>query len=570
MKILTARRKAVENSIFWALFAIAGCFLLWKCRYGFGNVDESFYLTVPYRLWMGDGLFSQEWHLSQMAGFLLLPFMAVYMLLSGGSTAGIILAFRYIFTCVQGLAAVFLYLRLKKFSWSGACIAALVFFLYAPFGIMALSYNSMGILCLTVSTVLLLTNTRGSKLEYALSGLFFAAAVLCCPYLAAVYFLYSLAVLIQKLRPFCGWEVLSGKCWLWLTCGIGALAVLFCGFVLSRASLSDIVAAFPVIMQDPEHASRSASYLIESYFRSIFIRNAHWQYIALGYAVLWLACKLDRKGRIPRGIFFILGAVLAAVMMLPFVTDNRYINFIMFPLNLFALFCCGLTKDKTVKKLLLTVWLPGILYSFCIHMASNQYFYAISSASAVSLVGSILIVVLTARELILPLSAKPLKALTAAALVCLMALQAGGLVSLRYTSVFWETSMEDQTVLMEAGPEKGLLVTPWRKQHYEGFLADTAPFREEEKAESVLYLSEYTWLYLAGEGIEMSPYSAWLAGVNENTVARLTAYYALNPEKLPQVVYAEKEYAEFARELCGQYGYESQTTAKGNLVFTLP
>lgn len=569
MMILTTRRKAVQNSLFWVFFCAAACFLLWKCRYGFANVDESFYLTIPYRLWMGDGLFGQEWHLSQMAGFLLLPFMAVYMLFSGGSTEGILLAFRYVFTCVQGMTAVFLYFRLKKHSWTGSCIASLVFFLYAPFGIMALSYNSMGILCLTVSSVLLVTNDRDRGIEYAISGLLFAAAVLCCPYLAAVYFLYSLVVLIQRLHPFCDWTCLSGKCWLWLTGGVAALAVLFCGFVLSRTSICAIAAAFPSIMQDPEHASRGFSYLLKSYFESIFIRNAGWKYIALGFLALWVIRLADRKRRIPGLVFFFLGAVLTAVMMVPFVTDNRYINFIMFPLNLFALLCLSLTRERFAKKLLAAVWLPGILYSFCIHMASNQYFYAISSASTVSLVASILIVAMTARELMAGMPKKLPKVFAALTLACLMGLQVGGLVSLRYTSVFWETSMEEQTVRMETGPEKGLLVTPGRKQHYEGLLRDTAPFRKEKKAESVLYLSENTWLYLAGEGIEMSPYSAWLAGVNENTVARLTAYYELNPGKLPQVVYAERKYAELALELCGRYGYETETSAMGNLIFIL-
>lgn len=569
MKI-ASRRTYWKHGVFALAFLAAACFLLWKCRYGFGNVDESFYLTVPYRLWMGDGLFSQEWHLSQMAGILLLPFMWVFMLFSGGSTEGILLAFRYFYTAVQAGAALFLYLRLKKYTWSGAALASIVFFLYAPFGIMAMSYNSLGILCLTVAVVALMTNERRNRALYTAAGLFFAGAVLCCPYLAAGYFLYSLAVLVNRLlkRHRCGWQVLSVKCWLWLTCGIAGLAAVFCVFVLSRASVATILDAFPWIMNDPEHASRSFTSLLSSYWRSFTRLNESWILILHGYVALWLLPLLDKKGRVPRCVPFLLGAVLTAVLMLPSLITTPYINRVMFPLNVFALLCCLLSKQKLTRQLLFTVWLPGIFYSFCIHMASNQTYLAISSAMTVSLVGSIPIIVLTARELTAPLKQKAWKALSVGILACLMALQVGGLAYLRYTSVFWEVSMEAQTEQMETGPEKGLLVTPYKKQLYEALLEDTAAFRETEKTESVLYLSEYTWLYLASEGVEMSPYSAWLAGVNANTVARLTAYYEINPHKLPETVYAEAKYADFARELCGQYDYQMRTTPLGNLIFT--
>lgn len=559
------RLNTIKNAVFALLFACAAIFLFWKCRYGFGNWDESFYLTVPYRLWMGDGLFGQEWHLSQMAGFLLLPFMAVFMLFSGGSTTGIILTFRYFYTAVQACAALFVYLRLKKISWPGAVVASLLFFLYAPFGIMAMSYNSLGILCLTLSAVLLVTNQKERPWEYALAGLFFAAAVLCCPYLAAVYFLYSLLAVVNHWIRFSAHPLLGLRCWLWLTAGISALAAVFLIFVLGRNSIGTIIKAFPAILNDPEHASRSASYLIKSYFRSVFDRVEGAKGLYLVLAGMLAVRFTDRKGRIPRAVFFIAGAIVTFLLILPFVTTHRYINSIMLPLNFFGLFCLGLTANKLARTLFFTGWLPGMLYSFCIHMASNQYYLAISSASTVSLVFSVVIIFLTLREL---MTGKVLKWFACAALAGLVILQTGGLVSLRYDSVFWETSMEAQTEVMEVGPEKGLLVTPYKKAYYESYLRDTAAFRQEDKAQSVLYLSENTWLYLAGEGIEMCPYSAWLAGVNDNTIQRLIIYYDINPHKLPEVIYAEYQYAEFAFRLAAHYGYQAQLSPTGNLIFT--
>ena len=43
-------------------------------------MDEGFYLTIPYRLIQGDCLLVDEWHVSQLAGFLLIPVLKLYLL----------------------------------------------------------------------------------------------------------------------------------------------------------------------------------------------------------------------------------------------------------------------------------------------------------------------------------------------------------------------------------------------------------------------------------------------------------------------------------------------------------
>ena len=57
------------------------------------------------------------------------------------------------------------------------------------FGIMALSYNSMGILLLLSACVLVATADPKRRAAPLLAGLFFAGAVLCCPYLLLLYVL---------------------------------------------------------------------------------------------------------------------------------------------------------------------------------------------------------------------------------------------------------------------------------------------------------------------------------------------------------------------------------------------
>ena len=76
------RIEAVQKRDFiFALLFLAGTgMIFYKCAFGYSFWDEPFYLTIPQRLFQGDSLFTQEWHLSQLASVLIYPFFALYRL----------------------------------------------------------------------------------------------------------------------------------------------------------------------------------------------------------------------------------------------------------------------------------------------------------------------------------------------------------------------------------------------------------------------------------------------------------------------------------------------------------
>lgn len=165
-KTVSCTRKA----FYVALFLAGVVLVFYKCRFGYADMDESFYLTIPYRLTMGDGLFVNEWHLSQMAGFLIYPFMAIYRILFP-TGEGIILHFRYLYTALHTITALLIWWRLKKYGgW--ALSASLLYLLFTPYGIMALSYNSMGVAFVTLSGVFLATNFQNRKRIWVVAGMF--------------------------------------------------------------------------------------------------------------------------------------------------------------------------------------------------------------------------------------------------------------------------------------------------------------------------------------------------------------------------------------------------------------
>jgi len=156
------REKWVNRLILWSYFcafaAILGM-LLYKCPYGYGAMDESFFLSIVHRLLQGDRLLVEEAHLSQFAFLTMVPEMWIYSKFVP-TMEGIVLNFRYLYTVLWSAACLFLFFRTRKIHRFAAMCASLFLLPFAPYGIMAFSYNSLGILYQLNSAVFLLCAGR--------------------------------------------------------------------------------------------------------------------------------------------------------------------------------------------------------------------------------------------------------------------------------------------------------------------------------------------------------------------------------------------------------------------------
>ena len=245
-----------QDAVFFLLLMLAAVFFCWRCRYGFADWDESFYLTIPRRLTQGDRLLIHEWHVSQLSGVLLYLPVLLFEKLTGG-TDGIYLAFRYLCVAVQTLTAAAVYLRLRRYHRIGAAAGALALAVYTPFGINALSYNSLGVLFMTLTGALLAPAERNDRAVYVLAGLCFAGAVLCCPHLALVYLLYAAVVILRRKKEY-ALPAFSPRAFGLFTLGAAVLAVYFFAVGLAGAELSELPEALRGIFSDPEHREQSS------------------------------------------------------------------------------------------------------------------------------------------------------------------------------------------------------------------------------------------------------------------------------------------------------------------------
>ena len=528
------KKKILFDIIFSMLFSIVWLLLFWKCFYGFGEIDESFYLTIPLRLIHGDSLLCTEWHVSQLSSFILYPIMKIYMLIFH-STEGIILHFRFIFTALWGIFALFIFIKLKKYSQIASMIASISFLIYTPFGIMALSYNSIGIMTLLGSGLFMIVNCPKSRnLQYVFAGIMFAFNVLCCPYTVVIYVIFTVAacisylIHIKILEHFDFWKI-----WAFFSLGCFIVALSFIIFVLSRTSVLQIIEILPDILDDPEHANNGFFYKTSLYFKSI---HNVYSFFGFGFVVIICFIIISKRHTHLEYYCFIIVCLLT-VNLITVVFSNYYfhLNPMMFSINIMGFYCYLLNRNSViVRKLFYYLFVPGLIYSFCLNYSSNQQIYAISSAMAVSSIASIMIISIHVKKF----NKRKNFYFSVVAVTAVFSTQLLLTGYLRYNLIFWDSCIQTQKQLIEFGPEKGLLVSEEKMQRYKSAYDDANPVFEN-KDDNVLFFSSKTWLYLCQDFSHISTYSAWLSDSGVSSMERLEKYYNIFPEKQPDIIYVD-------------------------------
>lgn len=517
--------------IFLILWAAEILFLLWKANKGFGNVDESLYLAIPHRLYQGDGLLSNEWNISMFSSWFMYPLFWAYMKIAN-STEGIILSFRYIYVFAQAAISLFLYHKLEE--KPGASGAVLFWMLYTPFNIMALSYNSMGIMGLTIFTVLLASEKQKRWWSPVLAGLALSGAVLGCPYLVIVYVYYAILVFwhqrTRKGRESYGF-LFEKRGFVYVTATCASMAGLLLVSVFQKASLSCAMESVQLILSTTDH-SMGFFDKVGPYFASAYQTNAPAGRVIVLMLLTCAAYFLDRKRKPRKALYFVAFCVLCCLYAVIMLRKKPYVNFMVIPVVLLGFFCFLMTEQKEMP-LLLGAFIPAILYSFAIHWASNQEYYVIASAMSVAIIPSVLFIHALVGELPSP------RYHTIGVLAICVLLSCLFWTRLHFT--FWDQSPRYLNTQIEEGPNRGIYTTQEWADSYNSLQKATEQIRKEEGY--VLYFSHKTWLPLADEK-RMASYSPWLFnfnGDNEQVIHKLKIYYSIHPESVPDWIFVDSE-----------------------------
>lgn len=244
-------KKNQQTIIFIAVFIIVLIIQIQKAQFGIGSSDEQFYTSMAYRIAQGGALIYDEWHFSQFMSLFTFPLIKIFLIFTN-STEGIIIYMRYCYVFFQMFIGTCLFLKFKNRGYISIVIFA-IFSLYTPFGIMALSYNTMS---LGFMTLLLISvpakNSKNINLRFILSGILLSFAVLNTPYLAIIYVTYTIISFYLYTKKQKSTFYLDIKNWIYFTIGVLIIIILFALFIFSRASLNQILSALS-FYTDPEY-----------------------------------------------------------------------------------------------------------------------------------------------------------------------------------------------------------------------------------------------------------------------------------------------------------------------------
>lgn len=538
MHCVNSKMEKYKNEVIFIIGGIAILmFSLWKSQYGLGGDDEAFYLTIPYRMCQGDKLLLDEWHVSQFSAFLLYPFMKAYLWVKSGNTEGIILSFRHIYICVNMLVSCVLYWKLRKFE-EKAYLVIWIYMLFTPYNIMALSYNTMGMMCNVLCVVFLVT-ANNKKSNYLISGIFFAGMVLCQPILIIVFSIVYIGVIvwcvIKKRR-----KIIEFALSFLLGCIILAIPIII--YILLNIKIGDLGLLIGEVLNDPEHKGvKSFGELIYKacilYFPSV---NINCKFFLLNTRVvlkclycvwlaLWIVIVMDKSRNNKRNIYLSVSGLLCVITSAVYLFNlqNSYINFLLFPWTLCGINIILLTDKREEKKKLIIVYIVAGMHVLSF-LGSNQYGYVFNIALMSVCIIAMIIYLNESRK-----RGKIVAAICSSIMICFVLYARG-------THVFWETSLTALNEKCSIGPGKGIYTTEKRKDELEELAKEALEMRVQ-KSDNVLLLTGKTVLYLSMDA-PLAQYSAWLSGVSDLTFSRLHKYYEINSNKVPNIIYIEAQY----------------------------
>lgn len=526
---MTGRRK--QHLIFIGLFLVLELIFIWRSFYGFNTADEMYFIGTSERVFRGEKILIDEWNpTQQLCTFLLHPIYCLIRL-ALGSTEGIVMASRFLYLAYSAVLTVFFYLRFQRRGYASFG-PVFLFLIFAPFSICAMSYNSIEFGILPVLLAVLSARMEHSIPEYILCGILAAIVVLANPFAILMYFAYGLiclgAEICGKRRGVRPEGALRFTSFLWMTLGAGILLVLFLAFVFQRGTLAEVLANLPHILGDSEH-QQGYWYKTWRYFELCF---KNYKYMFLALFVIYAATLADKK-RYQHGLIYMLlasAAVLPYLIYYGFIFEHITVNYQMLPLAFWCLEAY-LVTEKRDRRLFYGWYLPAMIFTLIVQYATNTGIVTISVAYGMcSIVGLIF-----AADWLKEQKERRARLYRKAAALCMavvVLVQFAGTFFLRMTYAWGDERTWVLTQQMERGPLKGVYTTPGTADWYAKVLdeLDTLELTEEDE---LMVVGVAPWIYLyvdAGCG----NYSTWQ--VHENST-QLYDYYALHPEKFPDVIY---------------------------------
>lgn len=524
--------------ISYIVITIVGITILFRNFFGFDWTDESFYLSMTDRFYRGGIPFTQEWNPAQLLAIILLPLYTAYMKVAG-TTEYIYLFFRMFFLLMSFIISLFTYNSLKKIGYSNivAVLGSITFLLYSRASIPTLSYYSMSLI-MYMAALLLICKTfyhkelskKGNFVYYFMAGAFFSIAVCANPFLSIVYGLGIIAMILM---------ISNSKIWVVRT--IGALGGCFTMatfviiYILSKASIVQILSNLKNVLNDPEHAKQNYLLEIPRWFNNI-IKEYHYYTIGILTVVFLIIVykKMivrDLNSKTKKNLFY----VISIVCMINLIQSIELIGMAYIAITIYG-YLIYLLTEKRNKLVFNCFFIPGIILSIAWKYCSNTGIttmtigFAITAIAAIAFISDFLMEI---RESIEYNNSKFIK--TAPFISFFLIYAALGLTFyLRIFHVHRDAPIENLSAKIDVGPAKGLYTTDERKRNYKEIIAALDIINEKSSIDDRIFISKLLpWGYVYSTP-QVGALSTWRIPMDSPLAVK---YYKQNPEMIPEVVF---------------------------------
>ena len=505
--------------------------------YGFTWTDEGLYLSQVHRLFTGDRLLIDDWTPTQFYAPLLYPLYSLFVKING-STDGAFLFFRLITITLQFFTSVFAYFVFsQKNAKLPSLFASLLPLIFARACLNGPSYYTLGQISyfLGILCIYAVFSLNYNCFILIFSGIFFATAVLCNPFLIIPYIIISITVLIIK-----NTRKEIGKIFL-IWAGSILCGIIYCIFVFSGSTVNDILTGLHYTYNDPSY-KHSIILTIKRLYKMPKL-------LVFPYIITWLP--------------LIITCVIFEIKKIEKTTENKFIlqiiNLALFTINCFYEHDCGSaimpflhftifsayiffdgdikTFIISVKKEFLYFVLPGMILAYFFCFASDTGFGVCSIGMTIAAIGEIFIY----HKIIQKKEKTPylLNWLKSLPLIILFAFTLFYRTNNIYRDsplpahILFVPNFSKNTAKIESGPAKGLYTSIGNKKHYDNLYSLLSEI-EEETQKSIFISGTATWAYIARPNILCSAPTTWRTFFDD---ARLQSYYENFPKKdLPDYI----------------------------------
>lgn len=523
-------KKNKKDFLFLIIAVFMTIWFIWRYRFGYGGYDEPFYINLNHKIYTGGKYIINEWNLAQFFSIVTLPIYYIFRIFFK-NTDGIFLFYRYTYLCLQLIITIYIYYRLKKLNIGYiSVLVSLVYYLFTPVGIPNLSYNTIGVMLVSLITVIITTTENFSKNQALILGILYSFLVLCNPYTLVLFLpiiVYSLYLCFKKKYDI--------NNFIYFLCGVLLIAILCIVFFLIKASIFEYFTAVHNIFSIDKTHTKEGILSIFFNYAWIFFWSDKWSNLGSGSLtalafLTFIVRKRETKEKEP--IFFLAG-IFSFLLLRRYsynliTLESHHIYFPITVMGLISYYSMS-QKDQNKNKNIYNWLLMGLLYSFFMSLASDTRVFAIGTGLAVASLPSLILILEYIREE----RGIYKRNLIVSTLFLMMFL--GNMVYVKHNYVFAEENLKSLNTKILNGPLKGVITTKEKVEEYNILyfgLKDSLKTVGYKEGEGVLIIDRSTWAPIINDMYNCT-YTAW----SENIIEELEKYYSLNPDVKNKVKY---------------------------------